>query len=301
MTLQQLKYAIAVSDCKSINQAARKFYLTQPALSGAIRELEEEIGLTLFERTNRGVYVTAEGTDFLSYARQLAEQYELMEDRFVRKKPKDKFGVSTQHYTFAIKAFNELIQSYGMEKYEFSISETRTADVIEEVRNFKSEIGILFVDSFNEAVLQKLFKESNLVCEPLFRCHTYVYLSARHPLAQKEKIRFEELADYPCLSFDQGTNNSFYFAEEVLSTYEYDRMIKVNDRGTMLNLMVGLNGYTLCSGIICEDLNGNHYKAVPLADDEIMTISYIMRANTSLSPIGKKYLEHLKTYEKQVM
>ena len=231
----------------------------------------------------------------------MAEQYELMEDRFVRKKPKDKFGVSTQHYTFAVKAFIELIQSYGMEKYEFSISETRTADVIEEVRNFKSEIGILFVDSFNEAVLQKLFKESNLVCEPLFNCHTYVYLSAQHPLASKERICFEELAEYPCLSFDQGLNNSFYFAEEVLSTYEYDRMIKVNDRGTMLNLMVGLNGYTLCSGIICEDLNGNHYKAVPLADDEIMTISYIMRANTSLSLIGKKYLEHLKKYEEQVM
>jgi DNA-binding transcriptional LysR family regulator len=169
--------------------------------------------------------------------------------------------------------------------------------VIEEVRKFKSEIGILFVDSFNEAVLQKLFKENNLVCEPLFNCHTYVYLSAQHPLAVKEKIRFEELADYPCLSFDQGVNNSFYFAEEVLSTYEYKRLIKANDRATMLNLMVGLNGYTLCSGIICESLNGDDYCAVKLKSDELMTIGYIKRKGVAISPLGEKYLEEIKKYK----
>ena len=301
MTLQQLKYAIAVADCKSINQAAKKFFLTQPALSGSLRELEEEIGITLFERTNRGVCITAEGSDFLSYARQLTEQYEMMEDRFVRQKPKEKFGVSTQHYTFAVRAFMDLIRSYGMEKYEFSISETRTADVIEDVRKFKSEIGILYLDDFNKEVLIKLLRESNLIYEQLFACRVYVYLSAQHPLAKKKKITFEELKEYPCLSFDQGKNNSFYFSEEVLSTYEYDRMIKVNDRGTMLNMMIGLNGYTLCSGIICADLNGMNYRAVPLDDDEVMNIVCIRRAGTSLSPIGKKYLEHLKEYENEVM
>jgi DNA-binding transcriptional LysR family regulator len=173
--------------------------------------------------------------------------------------------------------------------------------VIEDVRNFKSEIGILYLDDFNKEVMVKLLKESNLVYEQLFACRVYVYLSAQHPLAQKQKITFEELSAYPCLSFDQGKNNSFYFSEEVLSTYEYDRMIKVNDRGTMLNMMIGLNGYTLCSGIICADLNGMNYRAVPLEDDEVMNIVCIRRAGASLSQIGKKYLEHLKEYENEVM
>jgi len=301
MTLQQLKYAIAVADSKSINQAAKRFFLSQPALSGAIHDLETELGFDLFERTNRGAYVTPEGADFLSYARQLTEQYNLMEDRFINKRPKEKFGVSTQHYTFAVQSFIRLIEDYGMDKYEFNISETKTADVINDVKSFKSEIGIMFLDDFNKSVITKLLLENNLAYEKLFDCHVYVYLAAEHPLANKRKIKFEELKDYPCLAFDQGDKNSFYFAEEVLSTYTYDRIVRVNDRGTMLNLMTGLNGYTLCSGIICEDLNGNRYKAIPLDDDEIMSVIYIKRENTSLSVLGQKYLDIIKSYKDNVL
>lgn len=301
MTLQQLKYVTAVADCESINKAAKQFYLSQPALSGAIHELEEEMGFSIFDRTNRGVCLTPEGREFLSYARQLSEQYELMEDRFVRKKAREKFGVSAQHYSFAVKAFIELVNSVGMEKYEFSISETRTADVINDVKSFISEIGILYMDDFNSEVMKKLLRDNSLEFEELFSCHTYVYLSARHPLAERERIDFEDLKEYPNLTFDQGVNNSFYYAEEVLSTYEYDRMIRANDRATMLNLMTGLNGYTLCSGIICEDLNGDDFRAVPLNDDEVMHIGYVKRTGATLSALGQKYVENLKKYRTQVL
>ncbi len=301
MTLQQLKYAIAVADCKSINKAAREFFLSQPALSSSLHDLEEETGLVIFERNNRGVAVTPEGKDFLSYARQINEQYELMEDRFIRREIREKFGVTTQHYSFAVKAFVELVKSVGMEKYEFSVSEARTAEVLDDVKSFRSEIGVLFVDDFNNEVMNRMFRENSLVFEELFSCHTYVYLSSEHPLAKKKKIRFEDLQEYPNLSFDQGTSNSLYFAEEVLSTYEYERMIKANDRATMLNLMKGLNGYTLCSGIICEDLNGTDFKAVPLDNKEIMHIGYVKRANSSLSPLGIKYVGYLKEYRSQVL
>ena len=297
MTLQQLRYAIAVADCSSINVAAKSLFISQPSLSGAIKELESETGVELFRRTNRGVTVTPEGEEFLGYARQVCEQYRLIENRYITKQNvRKKFSVSMQHYSFAVKAFVELVKQFGMDEYEFAVHETMTYEVIENVRTFKSEIGILYLNEFNQNVLTKLFRESSLEFHSLFECRIYVYLWRGNPLAEKQEITMEELADYPCLSFEQGSNNSFYFAEEVLSTYEYKRIIKANDRATMLNLMVGLNGYTLCSGILCEELNGSDYIAIPLKSDEMMNIGYLTRKGTVLSVLGKMYLEELGKY-----
>ena len=294
MTLSQLKYAITIADTCSMNEAARKLFISQPSLSTAIKELELEIGIELFKRTNRGVTVTPEGEEFLGYARQVVEQYNLVEERYIEKKNvKKKFSVSMQHYTFAVKAFVEMVKQFGMDEYEFAVHETKTYEVIEDVRNFKSEIGILYINDFNRKVLTKLFQESNLEFHAIQNCGIYVYLWGGHPLAKKAEIALEELEEYPCLSFDQGNNNSFYFAEEVLSTYHYKRLVRANDRATMLNLMVGLNGYTLCSGILCEELNGEDYCAVKLKSEEEMTIGYLKRKGMALSPLGQKYLEEL--------
>lgn len=302
MTLQQLKYVITIADCNSMNKAAKALFISQPSLSAAIKELEDEIGIELFRRNNRGITITLEGSEFLGYARQVVEQYQLIENRFVDKKSvKKKFSVSTQHYTFAVKAFVEMVKQFGMDEYEFAVHETKTYEVIEDVRNFRSELGILYLSDFNSKVITKILKDNNLEFKELFRCKTYVYLWNGNPLANKSLITMEDLLDYPCLSFEQGSYNSFYFAEEVLSTYEYKRIIKVNDRATNLNLMVGLNGYTLCSGIICEELNGSEYKAIPLDCDEIMTIGYIKRKDAGLSSLGKKYLEELQNYKEKLL
>ncbi|MDO5425759.1 MAG: LysR family transcriptional regulator [Eubacteriales bacterium] len=302
MTLQQLRYAIAVADCSSINEAAKTLFISQPSLSGAIKELESETGVELFRRTNRGVTVTPEGEEFLGYARQVSEQYRLIESKYIDKQNvKKKFSVSMQHYTFAVKAFVELVKQFGMDEYEFAVHETMTYEVIDHVRTFKSEIGILYLNEFNRNVLTKLFREYGLEFHELLECRIYVYMWKGNPLAKKPQVSMEELADYPCLSFDQGNNNSFYFAEEVLSTYEYKKVIKANDRATFLNLMVGLNGYTLCSGILCEELNGSEYCAVPLASDEVMTIGYLTRKGAVLSPLGKKYLEEIGKYQELVL
>ena len=294
MNITQIKYVLEIAQSSSMREAATKLYVSQPALSASIRELEDELGITIFGRTNRGAFVTAEGTDFMCYARQMIEQNNLIEERYIRKNRKEKFAVSTQHYTFAIKAFVELIGRCGMEHYEFGIYETSTFEVIEDVKQFRSEVGILYLDSFNKPILTKLIKENNLTYNQLFSCRVYVYLANSHPLAGKKEILFEELADYPCLSFEQGKHNAFYFAEEALSTLDYQKIIKCKDRATILNLMIGLNGYTLCSGIICSDLNGANYTAVPLADEEIMTIIYITREGTALSHLGEQYIELLK-------
>ena len=302
MTLTQLRYIIAIADTGSMNEAAKSLFISQPSLSLAVKELEKEIGTRLFKRSNRGVSVTQEGMEFLSYARQVVEQYQLMESRYIEKKNiKKKFGVSMQHYTFAVNAFVELVKQFGMDEYEFAVYETRTYDVLMDVKNFKSELGILYRNDFNAKVLNKLQKDNNLEFHDLFSCGTYVYLWKDHPLADQAEITMEELKEYPCLSFDQGSNNSFFLAEEVLSTYEYKRIIKANDRATMLNLMVGLNGYTLCSGIICEELNGSDYRAVPLHAEENMMIGYISRKGMSISALGQQYLEEIRKYKELVL
>ena len=301
MTLQQLKYALTIADCGSMNEAAKQLFISQPSLSETMKELETEIGLDIFLRSNRGIVITPEGEEFLGYARQVTEQFGLLQSKYIDKKVKEKFSVSTQHYTFAVKAFVETVKQIGMEQYEFAVHETTTISVIENVKNFKSELGILYRNDFNAKVLNKLLKDNNLEFHDLFSCGTYVYLWKDHPLADQAEITMEELKEYPCLSFDQGSNNSFFLAEEVLSTYEYKRIIKANDRATMLNLMVGLNGYTLCSGIICEELNGSDYRAVPLHAEENMMIGYISRKSMSISALGQQYLEEIRKYKELVL
>lgn len=302
MTLQQLKYAVCTAECKSMNKAASKLFISQPSLSGTIRDLEEEIGMKIFSRSNRGITITPEGEDFLGYARQILQQYQLMEEKFIeKKKPKQKFSVSMQHYTFAVQAFIEMAKDFGMDDFEFAVHETKTHEVIESVRNQKSEIGILYLNDFNRQVMEKIFQENAVEFTELFDCGIYVFLWKGNPLAQKELIEFEDLKDYPCLSFEQGDENSFYFAEEVFSTYDYKQIIKTDDRATILNLMIGLNGYTLCSGIICNDLNGNEYAAVPLHTDEKMHIGYIKKKGMPLSRLGERYISELRKFEKNIL
>ena len=302
MTIQQLQYVIAIAEAGSMNKAAERLYVSQPTLTGAIKDLEKEVGFSIFYRGGRGVTLTPDGSDLIPYAKAVLQQYERLQERIGGAKDrKRKFGVSTQHYSFAVKAFVELVREYDTARYEFAIRETRTKDVIADVAEMRSEIGILYLSDFNRAAIQKLLRSSDLEFHPLINCDTYVYLWKGHPLAEREVIRFEDLREYPCLAFEQGDAASFYYSEEILSTEEYQRVIKACDRATMLNLMVGLNGYTLCSGIICEELNGSDFLAVPFAQDSVkgsgmMEIGYVTRRKTGLSSIGAMYIGKIKEY-----
>lgn len=302
MTLNQLKYVIEISKVNSINEAAKGLFISQPSLTAALKSLEQEIGFDIFLRTKTGISLTVKGTEFLGYAKSVIEQYDILDAKYISKSNiKRTFQVSMQHYTFAVNAFVSVINQYGMDKYEFEIHETKTHQVIENVKNQKSEVGVLYVNDYNRAVLEKMFSDSGLQFTPLFDCSIYAYMSKKNPLAEKKEITMEDLEDYPCLAFAQGDYNSFYFAEEVLSTYDYKQIVRASDRATLLNLMVGINGYTLCSGIICEDLNGSDYCAVKLKTDEKMTIGYISRKGSTLSEMGHKYIEELSKYKDNVL
>lgn len=295
MTLQQLKYAIEVARCGSINVAAKKLFITQPSLSAAIKELETEVNQVIFERTNRGISVTAAGSEFLGYARQVVEQAELLERRYLNVKPaKSHFSVSTQHYAFAVNAFVDLIRQYDREEYEFNLRETRTYEIIEDVKNLRSEIGILYLNDFNKKVLNKFLKESGLIFNLLFVAKPHVFISTTNPLAKQSYVTLDELEDFPCLCFEQGEYNSFYFSEEILSTLSHKKTIRVSDRATLFNLLIGLNGYTISTGVISKELNGENIIAVPLKVDEHIEVGWIAHKNMGLSNLAKTYIEMLE-------
>lgn len=297
MTLQQLRYVVTVAEKGSVSEAAKALFLSQPSLTNAMKELENEMQITIFNRTNRGVVVTAEGDEFLGYARQVLDQTNLLEEKYKSgKQYRQRFAVSTQHYSFAVNAFVDVIRQLGAERYDFILRETQTNEIIEDVSRLKSEIGILYTSNRNETVLRKIIDRNGLRFEELFTARPHVFISARHPLASRESLALEELREYPYLSFEQGDYNSFYFSEEILSTVEREKNIKVRDRATLFNLVIGLNGYTVSTGIISRELNGENIISKPLQVDEIMRVGILTQKEITLSRFGKAYVEALKKH-----
>lgn len=296
MTLQQLNYLVTVADCGNITEAAQKLFISQPSLSAAIHNLEKEMGVTAFVRSNKGVVATREGEELLSYARMLLEQADNMKEHFGsgdRRAPK--FSVSCQHYSFAVNAFVDLIKEFDADRYSFTIRETQTGEIIEDVANGKSEVGVIYMSEHNEEVISKLIKNNDLVFTEMYLAGPHVFICKDHPLAGKELITVDDLQAYPYLVYEQGNNNSFYFSEEFMSMLDFSKIIQVRDRATLFNLVIGLNGFTVSSGVIDSKLNGSNIIARPLAVDKKMRIGYLQKKNTVLSRYAQFYIKALES------
>lgn len=299
MNINQIKYVLEVAASSSMREAATRLYISQPALSASIRELEEELGILIFERTNKGITLTDEGREFITYAKKAASQYEILEDRYLSgNRGKERFSVSTQHYNFAIKAFTATIKAMKPETYVFSIHETKTREVLEDVRTMKSEVGVVSFSGTNEGVIKKLFKEYQLEFVPLMRKETYCYVWKNHKFAGRKEISLEELKDYPCISFDQSDDSNFYLNEEAMADYEFEKMIKSDDRATTMELIADLGGYSVGSGMLSEEdalLQG--LVSIKLKEEDPLTIGYITRRGSTLSKYGEVYVEELLKYK----
>ena len=297
MTLQQLKYVVTIARTGTIREAANELYITQPSLTKSVKDLEKEMGITIFDRTNRGISVSKEGEIFLGYARQVLEQAALIDDKYKKQAGgRQEFCVSTQHYSFAVNAFVDLIKEYGSEEYDFSLRETQTYEIIDDVARMKSEIGILYLNSFNEKILRKLLQTNDLVFHELFVAAPHIFISDRNPLAERKSVTFSDLAAFPYLSFEQGDHNALYFSEEMFSTEIRSRNIRVRDRATLFNLLIGLDGYTISSGVIDAELNGDSIIAVPLEEEGDMHIGYVTHKKSIPSRLGSIYLNALKRH-----
>ncbi len=294
MTILQLKYVIAIDEECSMRKAADRLYVSQPGLSSAIRDLESELGIQIFERVHNGVVTTAAGSSFIAHARNVVEQFEKIEEKYLNaKSQKATFSVSMQHYTIAVNAFIETVKEYDLDEYQFSIRETQTGEVIEDLKTLKSEVGVIALSDFNKNTFKKVFGDASLEFHELFTRNTYVYLRKDHPLAGRDELSLEELQDYPCMVFDQGDNTSFYYREEALATYDYKKIISTNERATSIELMLGLNGYAVGAAMLGDSLNESDLAAIKLKEDETLTFGYIIRKGAQLSDMAKTFIEKL--------
>lgn len=297
MTLQQLKYVTTIANIGSISEAAKRLFVSQPSLTKAIKELEKEMGITIFDRTNKGITVSKEGERFLGYARQVLEQAALLEEQYKSQSGgKKQFSVSTQHYSFAVNAFVELLKGAEIDQYDVSLRETQTYEIIDDVAHMKSEIGLLYYNDFNRPVLEKLIHTNELTFTELFTAHPHIFIGKTHPLAHKEVVSMDELKEYPYISFEQGDHNSFYFSEEIFSTVVRPKHIRVRDRASLFSLLLGLDGYTVSSGVIDKEVNGENIISVPLAEEGLMHIGYITNNKMQRSRLGQEYIHALEQY-----
>lgn len=297
MKLQQLRYVVKVAECGSITEASRRLFVSQPSITASIRDLENEMGVHIFERTNKGVIVSEEGETFLGYARQVLDQADLLEGKYKGTSEQvPHFSVSCQHYSFAVNAFVDVIREFDAARYDFTLREEQTHEIIEDVAHVKSELGILYLSEHNREVIERMLAANELVFEGLFCATPHVFVCADHPLADHASVTLEDLEDYPFLSYEQGSYNSFYYSEELTSTFERRKNIRVRDRATLFNLAMGLNGYTVCSGVISHELNGPGIISIPLDVDEYMEIGIITRKNTTLTRYGQAYIEAIRQH-----
>lgn len=294
MRIQQLQYIIKIVECGSMNEAAKQLFITQPSLSNAVKELEQEMGITIFIRNSKGITLTKDGVEFLSYARQIIEQTALLEDRYKNHNTsRELFSVSSQHYAFVVNAFVSLLKRADMTQYELFLRETRTWEIIDDVKNFRSEIGVLFINDYNRDVLTKLFEENHLTVSTLFKTTPHIFISKSNPLTNKTSLTIDDLLDFPYLSYDQGIHNSFYFSEEMMAHIPHSKSIVVSDRATLFNLMIGLNGYTVASGILNTNLNGDQIVAIPLDVPDVIEIVFIKHEKANLSKMGERFIDYL--------
>lgn len=297
MKLQQLRYVVKVAECGSITEASRRLFVSQPSITASIRDLENEMGVHIFERTNKGVIVSDEGETFLGYARQVLDQADLLEGKYKGTSEQvPHFSVSCQHYSFAVNAFVDVIREFDAARYDFTLREEQTHEIIEDVAHMKSELGILYLSEHNREVIERMLAANELVFEGLFCATPHVFVCSDHPLAGRSSVTLGDLEDYPFLSYEQGSYNSFYYSEELTSTFERRKNIRVRDRATLFNLAMGLNGCTVCSGVISHELNGPGIISIPLDVDEYMEIGIITRKNTTLTRYGQAYIEAIRQH-----
>ncbi|MFC3931749.1 LysR family transcriptional regulator [Streptococcus dentapri] len=294
MRIQQLHYIIKIVETGSMNEAAKQLFITQPSLSNAVRDLEREMNIKIFIRNPKGITLTKDGVEFLSYARQVVEQTNLLEERYKSvSNSRELFSVSAQHYAFVVNAFVSLLKGADMSQYELFLRETRTYEIIDDVKNFRSEIGVLFLNSYNRDVLTKMFEDNHLIYTHLFVAQPHIFVSKSNPLADKKSVTLSDLEDFPYLSYEQGLHNSFYFSEEIMSQVPHKKSIVVSDRATLFNLLIGLDGYTIATGILNSNLNGDDIVSIPLEVEDQIDIIYIKHEKANLSKMGERFIDYL--------
>ena len=286
MTFQQLTYVVEISKCGSINKAAQKLFLSQSGISTAVRELEEELGIQFFVRSNRGVEFTQEGKEFLSYAVSLLEQKQRIESLYGEARNSSapvRFSVSTQRYPFTEDAFLRMLRRTTDNRYVFSIREAGMDAVIDDVYDHRADIGVIFLTELTEKIIRRLLDARDLDFHEIAAVSPCIYVRKGHPLANRDEVTEEDLAGLPYVSFEhnQGVGTDYSEEYQLLSMKKPPRQISVNNRATMMNVLAATDAYTTGSGLLVEGITSQAVVTMPLAGKTCIRIGWIRPATAN--------------------
>lgn len=295
MTFQQIRYIVEIAKHNSISKAAAALFVTQPSISKAVRELEADLGITILDRTNKGVVFTKEGTELLFYAKMLLEQMESVVYHFNKEKTIDltKVSISSQHYGFVIEAVANLMDYFSERKYELTIREGKTTDVIDDVYTRRSILGVLSLNDFNKNFFERYFIAKSLMFTPLTSLRQHVFLREEHPLAHLPSITFEQLREYPYLTYQQD-DVLLHFAEEAINVDNIKKLVYLKDRGAMNNLLSNTDGYNIGTGCIVNNYMNPNIISIPLAGSNLIQVGLVKRNDVFLPEEILVYIDFLK-------
>ncbi len=294
MTIQQCKYIIAIAKCGSMNEAAKSLLVSQASLSSAVRELEDEFKIRIFNRSNKGVRTTKDGSEFIRYARQLLAQYEVITDRYdgSEKKGVCNFSVTSQHYDFVAESFVIFMKKYDSD-YNLTLKEARTIEVIDDVANFRSDIGILaYLKAPSGGYMERFLKRKGLEFHQIFETSPYVFLGRHHSLATSVQLSLDDLKDYPYITYDQGETGPIEFSEELAENNHSKKQIHINDRATLMNLLLSTESYTIGTGIMSSELNNSgNVISVKLNSNDLYSVVLIHRADVGMNNEAEEFVK----------
>lgn len=294
MNIQQLRYVVAIANSGTFREAAEKMYVSQPSLSISVRDLEKELGFKIFRRTSSGTFLTRRGMEFYEKAQELVKGFDIFQNQYANpEEEKDEFSVASQHYDFlppTITAFSERYPDYK----NFRIFESTTVQILDEVAQGHSEIGIIYLNNQNKKGIMQRVEKLGLEVIELIPFHTHIYLREGHPLAQKEELVMEDLADLPTVRFTQEKDEYLYYSENFVDSAS-SQMFNVTDRATLNGILERTDAYATGSGFLDSD-SVNGITVIRLKDNLDNRMVYVKREEVELSQAGTLFVEVMQEY-----
>lgn len=294
MTIQQCKYVLEIARTGSFSEAAKQLFIAQSSLSAGIKSLERELNICIFQRSSNGVYLTDEGSEFVRYAADIVSASELAVGRYKSPQKTETLFIATQHYDFIADVFGNFVKDVDLDRYRFSIKEIETYNVIREVENSYSDIGIIAIKDGDYDIMKRYLNKRNITFVSMLEAAPHVFVRRAHPLASMDRLSVADLKDFPYVSYEQGGQTASFFTEELNDARAMDKHIEISDRATLMNLLLMTDAYTVGTGIMPSALNKGDIVSIPFDSKEHYIIGYLLNSARKVSPMTERFIAHLK-------
>ena len=300
MTIQQCKYVLEILKKGSFNEAAKTLYIAQSSLSAAVKSLESELNIKIFERSNNGVCLTSDGAEFVRYASQIIEQNDFILAKYKSEQRYQKLYIATQHYDFVADIFGKMLNTVTDDSYKISLIETKTYNVINDVENGYCDIGIIAIKNTDFDIMKRILINKKLNFTPLFKTSPHVFVRKKHPVCNQNILTYTQLMQYPFVSYEQGNHNVSFFTEEIMESIDVKKHIEISDRASLMNVLMTTDSYTIGTGIMPSALNEGKIISIPLESSSYYNIGYIFHTDRKCSDLTAHFINMLEELVEQI-